>query len=316
MSHASEGFKAAMMAHLGHAPDHVEPGKLMRFPTNQRRGDTAGYCKLWPDERGGFYGDFRTGKAGNWSAVERDRMNPSDRLRYERQLAEARAERDAMQRVRWAGNRERMHALWDAAHTVAPADPVALYLMRRGLGGVWPLPICLRCHPALSYWHEGAAIGTYPAMLAAFQDASGEVVGIHQTFLTSVGCKADVPSVKKMAPTAGLLVGGSIALAEPANGVIGIAEGIETALAARLGSGIPAVAAYSAACLAAYQWPADVNRLVVLADHDANGTGQAAAHKLQRRAQAAGVAVQVMTPTTPGADWADVYAHHVTEVHE
>lgn len=76
-------------------------------------------------------------------------------------------------------------------------------------------------------------------------------MAIHQTYLTADGYKADVPSVKKMSPTAGSLAGGCIPLADANKGVIGVAEGIETALAAGLGSALPVVAAYSATCLAA-----------------------------------------------------------------
>jgi putative DNA primase/helicase len=309
MSCANDQFKAALLQNVGHAPEYIEPGILMRFATSARHGDTAGYCKLWPDGLGGFYGDFRTGTFGTWSAVERNRLAPSERLRFERQLSQAKAERDALQRDRWARNRARLSKLWASAHTLIPGDPVTDYLKARGLAAASPWPPCLRYHRALPYWHEGAVIGVHPAMLAAFHSASGEVVAIHQTYLTADARKADVPSVKKMSPTAGALTGGSIPLADVHAGVIGVAEGIETALAAGLGSGLPVVAAYSSICLAAYRWHKDVKRLVVFADHDVNGTGQTAANKLAGRAQSAGLAVQVLMPSTPGTDWADVYAH-------
>lgn len=314
MNSANDQFKAALLQDIGHAPDYIEPGILMRFATSPRHGDTAGYCKLWPDGLGGFYGDFRAGTFSTWSAVERNRLSPSERLRFERQLAQAKAERDALQRDRWARNHTRLSKLWASSLPLMTGDPVTGYLKARGLAAVSPWPSCLRYHRALPYWHEGAVIGVYPAMVAAFHSASGEIVGIHQTYLTADGHKADVPCVKKMAPTAGALTGGSIPLAGVHTGVIGVAEGIETALAAGLGAGLPVVAAYSASCMAAYCWHKDVKRLVVFADHDANGTGQTAAHKLACRAQSAGLAVQVLIPSTPGTDWADVYARDGMEV--
>ena len=88
--------------------------------------------------------------------------------------------------------------------------------------------------------------------------------------------------------------------------MLGIAEGIETALAARCASGVPTVAAYSAGALAGWQWPPSLRRLVIFADADPAGAD--AADKLRQRARAAGLAVDVLTPTTPGTDWCDVWA--------
>lgn len=303
-------FLAVVLARVGYAPDHIQPGKLERFTTSQRRSDKAGYCKLWPDGLGGFYGDFRAGIFGTWSAVDRGQMSPSDRWRHERQMAQARAERDAIQRERWAKNRQRLRELWRAAQVVTQGDPVARYLAGRGLGQAWPVPACLRYHPCLPYWSDGELIGTFPAMLATFRGASGGVVALHQTFLTRDGLKADVPSVKKISPAAGLLMGGCIALAEPRDAVLGIAEGIETALCAGVASGLPVVAAYSAGCLTGYQWPKQLTRLVIFGDNDANGTGQAAAQKLATRARTAGVSVSVLIPQKSGTDWADVVEQH------
>ena len=51
-------FTAAIQASLGNVPlpsDFV-PGKLIRFPTSDRRGDEAGWCKLFDDGTGGVFG--------------------------------------------------------------------------------------------------------------------------------------------------------------------------------------------------------------------------------------------------------------------
>lgn len=308
MNGAIDQFRVAMLDHLGHAPQHIEPGTFHRFPTSPRQTDRAGYCKLWPDALGGFFGDFRTGCSRTWSAVDCQSMGASQRAQFERQIAQAKAERDQAQAVQWGRNRKRIRSLWNGAHKLTPGDPVTLYLRRRVLAGLWPPPSCLRYAPALPYWHDGQMLGEHPAMLAAFRGAKGEVVGVHQTYLTRDGRKASVPTVKKMSPAAGLLMGGCIPLADPVDQLLGVAEGIETALCAGIASGIPVVAAYSAGCLAGYQWPKLVKRLVIFADHDENGTGQVAARKLEGRARAAGVLVSVLIPQTRGDDWADVYA--------
>jgi phage/plasmid primase-like uncharacterized protein len=69
---------------------------------------------------------------------------------------------------------------------------------------------------------------------------------------------------------------------------------------------LPTVAAYCAGNLTAYTWPPGVRRIVVFADADP--AGAAAAQSLKARAMRAGLSVAVMTPTTPGADWCDVWA--------
>lgn len=50
-----------MLAALGYAPDVIEPDTLQRFSTSTHRGDTAGWCKLFSDLRGGVYGCHRQG---------------------------------------------------------------------------------------------------------------------------------------------------------------------------------------------------------------------------------------------------------------
>lgn len=297
----------AITALIGYAPEHIEPGTITRFPTSQRHRDDAGWCYWFDDGLGASFGDYRTGAAGHWSAHDRRLMTPGQQAAFSAQIAKAKAERDKAQAERWARNLPRIKGTWEQGHKLVMGDPVTLYLKRRGLGGRWPLPACLRYHTALPYWHDGEVIGTFPAMLAKFRGADGRCVAIHQTYLTRDGRKADVPSPKKISPAAGLLMGGCIPLADPFERVIGVAEGVETALCAGAASGPPVVATYSAGCMGGYQWPQAVGRLVIFADNDESGTGQAAASKLERRARAAGLAVSVLMPQTPGEDWADVY---------
>ena len=70
-------FRAAILAALGHAPEVIEPGKLHRFATRDRRGDSAGWCKLFADGRAGAFGDWRTGATETWTAADRASMTQS-----------------------------------------------------------------------------------------------------------------------------------------------------------------------------------------------------------------------------------------------
>ena len=303
MREAADNFRMAILAALGHAPELIEPGRIHRFSTSGRASDKAGWCQLFEDGRAGVFGDFRSGMSSVWTAQRRELMTPAERANMARRLAQAKGQREAQQRQQWADNAQRNAALWAKTVSVTDGDPVSMYLRRRGLAG--PVPEHLRLHPRLTYW-DGGDRGTWPAMIAPLIRPDGVVLALLRTYLTADGSKAPVPTVKKLTGAAGPLAGACIPLHDPQHGVIGIAEGIETAQAAHLASGLSTVAAYCAGYLAAYTWPPGVRRIVVFADADP--AGAAAAQSLKARAMRAGLSVATMTPSTPGADWCDVWA--------
>lgn len=309
MRDAIEAFRGTILAAVGYALEEIEPGRLHRFATSDRRSDDAGWCKLFDDMRGGVFGCHRQfpGQTFTWTAAARPAMTRKQRSAHARQVTVATAEREAQQRRQWADNAQRIAQVWAQCVPVTRGDSVSLYLDRRGLADVWPLPDMLRLHRAMPYWHEGEKLGTFPAMMAPIITPDGCTVALHRTHVTADGRKADVPVVKKLTGSAGTLAGACIRLHWPARGVLGVAEGIETALAASLASGVPTVAAYCASALAGFVWPAGVQRLVIFADNDR--AGRESASELQSRAVRTGLAVNVMTPTDDGADWCDVWAH-------
>ena len=291
-------FLHTILATVGHAPKQVEPGKFQRFGPRK-----SGWAKLFADCLGGVFGDYRQNLSSHWSA--RDHQTPAELANMRRQIQQAAREREAEQRNQWARNDASNAALWAAAQPAG--DAVRSYLAARGLAG-WQIPDLIRQHPGLAYWHtddngELHKLGTYPAMLAPIVSTTGKLLALHRTYLGD-GCKANVPTPKKLTAAAGLLNGACIPLALPKGGVIGVAEGIETAAAASLGSGLAVVAAYCANALAGYQWPHDIERLVIFADND--NAGQQAAAALAQRATQSGLTTKILTPSKPGCDWADV----------
>lgn len=58
---------------------------------------------------------------------------------------------------------------------------------------------------------------------------------------------------------------------------LAVAEGIETALSVQQITGLPTVAALSAAGMRAFRWPPQVRRLWIAADNDETGLGAAKA---------------------------------------
>lgn len=190
---------------------------------------------------------------------------------------------DTMRLCRW---------MWDEANPVVPGDPVDRYLRGRGVG-MDQYPLALRYHPSLRYEPDVR----YPAMLALVR-VGKKVVGVHRTYLQH-GKKAPVDSPRKLLGSLG-----AIPLAAH-DGVLGVAEGIETALAAANRFDVPCWSTITAGGMEKLQIPDGVRCLHVFADNDASFTGQRAAYALAYRAYQQKVEVHVHIPSEIG-DWADV----------
>jgi len=307
MSDSLQSFRVVIKAALGYAPEAIEAGRFVRFSTNGKPSDSSGWCRLFDDLRGGVFGCYRQGISETWSASERTTMTREQRTELARQIMAATADRNAQQCRRWTENKRRIARILGQCVPLQPGDPVSQYLKRRGLGGAWPLPGVLRLHRALPYWHGAEKLDAFPAMVVPIVAHDGRIVALHKTYLTWEGRKADVPGpVKKLSGACGSLTGASIQLGEPKRGLIGVAEGIETALAAALLSDIPTVAAYCANGVAQWRWPGAARKIVIFADHDA--AGQDAAQTLMSRATRGGVRADLLVPSIAGADWLDVLA--------
>lgn len=190
--------------------------------------------------------------------------------------------------------------IWNDAEPVSKGDPVWLYLNRRI--GLEIIPACLKFHPALPYV-DGENVDYFPALVAAVSNHENQGIGVHRIYLTSSGEKAPVEKAKKL--MAGRpLNGGSIKLGA-AGEVLGIAEGIETALAASRKFSVPVWAAISAGLLEQWMPPESVKTVIVFGDNDASYTGQASAYALAKKLRLKGVNADVRIPELVGTDWAD-----------
>jgi putative DNA primase/helicase len=193
--------------------------------------------------------------------------------------------------------------VWEASKAIVHGDPVWRYLNRRL--GIEQVPAGLRLHPGLRYTDEdGRELGRFPAMLAKIQYPDGTGASIHRTYLTDEGDKAPVPQPKKIM-TGKPLNTGAVRLGE-VGATLGIAEGIETALAASVRFGVSVWATTTATLLEGWVPPAGVDRVLIAGDNDASFTGQAAAYRLARRLVREGLVVEIQIPEHVGKDWADV----------
>jgi len=197
-----------------------------------------------------------------------------------------------------------MRAVWRAGHNIQATDPVGLYLAYRRLF-VPEYPKCLKYVPQLRHG-DGAA----PAMIAQVVSAEGRAVNIHRTWLRADGSgKAAIEPNRKI--MAGTIPDGSAIRLACAGEALGIAEGIETALAASIRFNLPVWAVISEGGMQKFRPPPAVKRLIIFGDNDRNGVGQAAAwiaHRDIGRAAARAdrsIQLEVKIPDQPGTDWAD-----------
>jgi putative DNA primase/helicase len=197
------------------------------------------------------------------------------------------------------GRADMLNRLWAGSAKLEYGDPAFGYLGKRG---VLPkaVPSTLRYCPTCPS-PDGEK---RQAMIALVQGLEGQAVNIHRTFLGPNG-KADMADPRAMMP--GTLPDGSAVRLSHLHGErLGIAEGIETALAASLKFNVPVWSAINATMLAKWTPPAGVTEVVIFGDNDPKFGGQAAAYALAARlAGRHRIAVQVMIPETTGTDWAD-----------
>lgn len=152
-------------------------------------------------------------------------------------------------------------------------------------------------HPNLPHWPEKTNL---PAMLGVVRNKDAEVIGIHRTFLDKkIPRKAEVVPAKMML---GNVNGGAVRLFA-ARQKVGIAEGIETAMAANKLFGIPVWAALSCSGMMNVEFPDHIKEVIICADHDEAGI--AAATKLQKRLTETGILVSVAIPRQAGWDFND-----------
>ena len=287
---------------VGFAPVEIKARGLTRFPTSSRPSNRDGWVRPMPDGAVRF-GCWRQGITGSWHDGGADHRQPARDYRAERAaLAELELQHQRHEKIN--------QRTFDQAHPLTRMSPVGQYLVHRGLGKLTKAPQALRM-AALPYFADGREIGRFPVMLGAVTNQHGVMVALHRTYISTDGKKAAVPQPKKLSRTTGLLAGASIKLFEPTitDGklVLGVAEGTETALACYLASGIPTWSCMNAGGVRAFEWPPGLQSLIVFADNDASGVGQAAGRDLAGRAAAAGIEVRVLLPEAVGTDWLDAY---------
>lgn len=214
--------------------------------------------------------------------------------------------------------RASVRKLWKMARPFDPNDPECAP-MRRYLANRSIRPDAvdgreLRFMPKCWYCGaQGKRGRTYPAMIAAVRKDDGTIVTLHRTYLREEGVKAPVAEPKKlMAVADDETVNGCAVRLMPASDVLGVAEGIETALSVATATGYPCWSCVSANGLSTFEPPEGVRVILIFADKDASGIGDEAAEKLRERLSKRGILAVICRIPDPipagdkGIDWNDV----------
>jgi putative DNA primase/helicase len=196
--------------------------------------------------------------------------------------------------------RRALRELWCHSLPVSAGDATDQWLRARGVG-LDIYPRCLRTGQRIRYQDDRGA-SYHPAMLAMVTGPDNTPITIHRAYLTHDGRKAAVANPRKL--FSAVVPGASVRLTPPAE-ALGIAEGIETALAASKVFGIPTWAAICTNMLAKFEPPPVVKRMIIFGDNDPNGVGQGAAYALASR-MASRMSIEVRIPQETDTDWNDL----------
>lgn len=164
--------------------------------------------------------------------------------------------------------RQQALRIWDEARPIT-GTPAEIYLRRRRIALV---PRALRFHPRTPLG-GGEDVAFRPAMIAALHDGGlhdeGRFTAIQRTFFDRDDARrardlTDPRMTLGRPDRAAVMLG-------PATSVLGLAEGVETALSAMILFGVPVWATLGSDRLHQIAIPGRVNRLVLFPDNDIAG---------------------------------------------
>lgn len=171
------------------------------------------------------------------------------------------------------------------------------YLTSRGLevapGLYWATDV--------EYFDGDSVQGRYSVMLAPVTKGR-EFLTFHVTYIEK-GKKANVKSPRKILP--GPPIAGAGIELYPAAEEMGVAEGVETAIAAKMLFNCPVHSALNATLMAKWEPPPIAKTVWIFADHDKNFAGHSGAYQLANRLYLKGIEPKVVLPQDFG-DWNDV----------
>lgn len=285
------------------------PAKIHRTRTADKpKSEKNGWYIYHPTKRGGLivtFGIWHTGQKQSVHIRADGGKTPS------RAPAPDFVDLEALQKAQEEQQKERAQALahntaiWSNAQPIGDTLGVE-YLRRRGIDPDPQTLTGLRFAPSLPYYEDGKA-RPFPAIVANVQTLTGQTVSLLRIYLDpKTAGKAPVATPKKLTRASAPMGGAFVVLGDITADVLGIAEGVETALSASQLSGVPVMAGVSAYGLANFDPPNTCARLLYFADNDANGTGQLHAQQGAQRVARRGILTQIATPPEGVKDFNDL----------
>jgi putative DNA primase/helicase len=260
----------------------IEPNAPDGFIVYSFAGDDPLVCKDYIRERLGL-AQWRPGSSPA-PTISRPRPRPVP------------VESDAELERRNAKHLMFARSIWDAAKS-AKGTIVERYLVETRKLEL-PHTDAIRFHP-----HLKVTYGDHyaPTMVCRLSDIrTSEFTGVHRTFLSSDAQKIGRTSL-------GRKVGSCIKLDEDVTEGLGIAEGVETAIAARY-LYRPVWCVIDAGGMRNFPVLAAIEHLEIFADNDFKKAGELAARECQRRWDLHGAETAIVMPPNVGQDIADVIA--------
>ena len=223
-----------------------------------------------------------------------------------------------------------LNAVWGNSTPLTGTDPASNYLASRKIstlpGSPHNVRYCENCY------HSELKTGI-SALVAKITNIQNKPVSIQRIYLTRTGAKRDdVQDIKKMMPATEELKGSAVRLFLPLgtefnktipgldlNGnMLGIAEGIETAIATTLLFNVATWACLSSTLMKSWTVPKEYSlttkntpmNIVIFGDNDKNFCGQEAAYTLAKKLHNEEYPVAVKIPPKPGQDWLDYLHEH------
>lgn len=112
-----DSLRSSMIAAGVSPPDEIQAdGRIHRFSTNGRRGDTAGWYVVFCDDiTAGAFGDYRIGITQNWCEKKSNEMTPEERRAFAQKMEEAKKKREQQIKDEQRKVAEVAQTIWDAA---------------------------------------------------------------------------------------------------------------------------------------------------------------------------------------------------------
>lgn len=181
-----------------------------------------------------------------------------------------------------------MLKLWNHSEALDGKDIASRYLIGRGIAFPFQLyqPTALRWAQGVPFWSDGQNMGYFPCLLARWIGPDNKSANIQRTYLREPGLKADLPDGSRKMMAGPIPAGGAVRLA-PVAEEMGVAEGVETALAAMQIFGMPVWSVLGTTGMLRFTPPAECKKLVIFGDRDSKFGGQTAAYSLAHRLELA-----------------------------